>query len=460
MDWWLILKCFWGGIGLGLVVLILIVAWRARGVISWTRAIRNELKTLSIEAAEASPARKAGIRLVVAECERILGAFKPEQGIQANHFRTMIRSIAACFYPEAERPELQISLGHLIQSLDASLYRFDRIIHRPGLGIIETINIHTIQRLYHWSNELLKRPWIKWYLAHHHRVQGLMLIRLFIIPDPLSWIFFLSRKILILVLMRNLLADIILFTGRLALDAFDGQKERPLEKNRASPEAVLEDLSHLEIPPAMENDPEIAAIRQNLVGFSAIMISNPTWQDWKTAVREAAQVIARRSLSRCRAPHCKSRHRSIALPHTLLAGHPGQGEQRRDCPSCLPDASGDPVSSQGHVQPDLYPSRPQYGAELRFRLWLAQMADQDLPPRETLLASRHRGGCGMGAGQEISFGADLWPDIRSGVPGARVGVSGIGRHGIQGRADTGKQIRSASGLTISQLSYDSGAETL
>jgi hypothetical protein len=94
--------------------------------------------------------------------------------------------------------------------------------------------------------------------------------------------------------MKNLLVDITLFVGKLALDAFDGKSEGPVEEDRHSLEEALEDLSHVEIAAAMANDPEIAAIRQKLVGFSTIMLSNPTWQDWKSAVGEAAEVLAQR----------------------------------------------------------------------------------------------------------------------------------------------------------------------
>lgn len=294
MDWWPIIKMIWGGIGLGFTGLMIVVVWRARGVISWNRAIRKELKALRIEAEGAGPPREKAIQLIFEMCDDISRSLSLEQVVDVERLRTFIQSIAACFFPQAERPELQISLGHLIQSLDASLSRFDRIIQRPGLKRIKSINIRTVRGLYRWADELVKRPWVRWYVAHRAKIQRFALIRLFIIPDPFLWILFLSRKLLILVLMKNLLVDITLFVGKLALDAFDRESNNPVEENRVVLEAALEDLSQVEIAAAMENDPDIAAIRQQLVGFSTIMLSNPTWQDWKAAVRKAAEVLARR----------------------------------------------------------------------------------------------------------------------------------------------------------------------
>ena len=294
MDWWLAIKIIWGGLGLGIIILIFIVVWRAKGVISWNLAIHRELKALADQAKNAAPDRQKAIHLIVDTCQVFSRSFSPQQGVNVERLRDFIRSIAACFNPEAERPELQISLGHLIKSLDASLYRFDRIIHQPGLKRINTINIRTIHNLYRWSDDLVRHPWVKWYMAHHSNIQRFTLIRLFIIPDPLSWILFLSRKLLVLVLVKNLLLDITLFTGKLALDAFDGQSDLPVDENRQSPEAVLEDLSHLEMASTLQEDPQIAIIRKDLVGFSTVLISTPTWQDWKTAVRKAAEVLARR----------------------------------------------------------------------------------------------------------------------------------------------------------------------
>jgi hypothetical protein len=50
----------------------------------------------------------------------------------------------------------------------------------------------------------------------------------------------------------------------------------------------------MQMPPAMETDPDLLEIRRELVGFSTVMLSNPTWEKWKVAVRKAADHIARK----------------------------------------------------------------------------------------------------------------------------------------------------------------------
>ena len=294
MDWWLIIKVVWGIVSIGFIALILIAVWRARGVISWNLTLQKELRALAREAENASPPRSKAILLIVEACKELTRSLSPEKAIRAERPRAFIRSIAACYFPEAEKPELQISLDHLIRSLDASLYRFDRILQRPGLKRIQRINLRTLHGFYRWSEGVARHPWAKWYMARHARIQQLLQLRLIIIPDPVSWVLFLSRKLLVLVLLKTLLVDLTLFVGRLALDAFDETASQPVEENRDDLETMLSELSDTETTSVMAVDPEVAAIRQELVGFSSILFSNPGWQDWKAAVREAAEVIARR----------------------------------------------------------------------------------------------------------------------------------------------------------------------
>ena len=294
MDWWPIVKIVWGTIGFAAVCLILIVVWRSRGVIAWNRDIRKELRALAAEAERAAPARKKGIGLIIGECDAIFGSLSPGRSVDAERLHRFIRSIAACFFPDAERPELQIPLGRLIRSLDASLSRFDRILRRPGLRRIQSVDIRTLRGLYDWSSGLLKHPLAKWYVAHRAAVQRFALVRLFILPDPFSWILFLSRKLLVLVLMKILVVDIVLFVGQLALDSFDSVKRGPVEEDADTLEATLDELSQVPIGPTADGDPALVDIRRRLVGFPTIVLSNPTWQEWRGAVRSAAEILARR----------------------------------------------------------------------------------------------------------------------------------------------------------------------
>lgn len=302
MDAWTAVKIVWGGIGLGVAGLVLIAAWRARGLIGWNRSIRKELKALAREAEQAPPPRQRAIGLIVGTCGEISRSLSPGQLVDGERLGIFVRSIAACFFPQSERPELQITLGHLIKSLDASMSRFDRIVQRPGLKRINAVNVRNLNDLYRWSTALIARPWVKWYLTHQKKIRSFFLIRLVIIPDPFSWVLFLSRKLLVLVLMKTLLLDITLFAGRLALDAFDRASASPAEENETSLEETLDALSHADTAPIMEYDPDIAAIRRELIGFTSMVLSNPTFQDWKTAVRKAAGVLARRHFPHAERP--------------------------------------------------------------------------------------------------------------------------------------------------------------
>ncbi len=288
----MIAKVAWGAIGFGLVFLMLIIAWRARNIVSWNRDIRKELRSLAKEAESASEARRAGIARIQERCDAISRTLSPAGVVGVEQLHAYIRSIAACSNPDSTRPELQVSLGHLIKSIDISLFRFDRIIRRPGFQRLKSINIKTVRSLYHWSETLMKRPMVRWLVAHRDQIGPFGLIRLVVLPDPISLLLFLSRKIVILVLMRNLLVDITLFVGKLALNAYDQSDGKPTMEDAEMLEETLMAMSRVEIPPQTDQDPAIAEIRRQLVGFSTIMLSPPAWRDVTSAVVKAAENIA------------------------------------------------------------------------------------------------------------------------------------------------------------------------
>jgi len=283
---------FWGGIGLGLACLLLIAVWRAQGFFAWNRSLKKELKSLTREAETVSLNRRNGIRVIQDRCDEILYSLSPSFG-GLDELRDYVRTIAACFFPEAERPELQVSLGYLIQCMNDSLVRFDRILRRPGLNRLKSMNIKTVRNLYRWSIGVMQHPSVKWYAEHRILIRRISCIRFFFFIDPFSWIFLLSRKVVVLLLVRTLVLDITVYVGKVALNAYDQDQARSEEEDVDILEETLEDLSHLQMPPAMETDPVLLEIRQELVGFSTVMLSSPTWEKWKEAVRKAAGHIAR-----------------------------------------------------------------------------------------------------------------------------------------------------------------------
>ncbi len=293
MDWWWLIKLFWGGIGLGLACLLLIAVWRAQGIIAWNRSLQKELKSLAEGAETVSLNRSNGIRVIQGRCDEILHSLSPTLG-DLDQLWDYVRAIAACFFPDAQRPELQVSLGYLIQCMNDSLVRFDRILQRPELNRLKSLNIKTIRNLYQWSSGVMLHPSVKWYLEHRILIRRISRIRFLLLIDPLSWIFLLSRKVVVFLLIRTLVLDITVYVGKVALNAYDQDHDRSDEDDVAVLEETLEDLSHVQMPLAMETDPVILEIRRELVGLSTVMLSNPTWEKWKAAVRKAADHIARK----------------------------------------------------------------------------------------------------------------------------------------------------------------------
>ncbi len=293
MDWWWLIKLFWGGIGLGLACLLLIAVWRAQGIIAWNRSLQKELKSLAEGAETVSLNRSNGIRVIQGRCDEILHSLSPTLG-DLDQLWDYVRAIAACFFPDAQRPELQVSLGYLIQCMNDSLVRFDRILQRPELNRLKSLNIKTIRNLYQWSSGVMLHPSVKWYLEHRILIRRISRIRFLLLIDPLSWIFLLSRKVVVFLLIRTLVLDITVYVGKVALNAYDQDHDRSDEDDVAVLEETLEDLSHVQMPLAMETDPVLLEIRRELVGFSTVMLSNPTWEKWKAAVRKAADHIARK----------------------------------------------------------------------------------------------------------------------------------------------------------------------
>ncbi|MDJ0780909.1 MAG: hypothetical protein QNJ22_03015 [Desulfosarcinaceae bacterium] len=293
MDWWWIIKLSWGAIGLGLTCLLLIVMWRAQGIIVWNRSLQKELKSLAKEANTVSLNRRNGIQVIQDRCDEILSSLSPSLG-DLDQLRDYVRAIAACFSPDAKRPELQVTLGYLIKCLNDSLVRFDLILQRPALNRMKSLNIRTIRNLYRWSNGVMQHPTMKWYADHRILIRRISRLRFVLLIDPFSWILLLSRKVVALLLIRSLVLDITVYLGKVALNAYDQNHGRSEDADVGVLEETLEDLSHVQMPPAMATDPVLLEIRQELVGFSTVMLSNLTWEKWKKAVLKAADHIARK----------------------------------------------------------------------------------------------------------------------------------------------------------------------
>jgi len=120
-------------------------------------------------------------------------------------------------------------------------------------------------------------------------------LRLVILPDPFSWLAYLSNRLTMLTLTRCLLVDIYLFVGRLAIQVYDEEeKEEPDSSEISELEKALKDFDSLEPSEPDITDPQILEIRNRLVGISSMLIFSPGLEDWKNAVGHAANVIAKK----------------------------------------------------------------------------------------------------------------------------------------------------------------------
>lgn len=292
MEWWSAFVIIGCGMGLAAIGVVALAAWRIQGVLRWRRDIEKEMEQLKIEAEASTPGRKHAIEIILARCDETLCSLSPEVG-DLEDIRTYLSDIAACFFPDARHPERQVSLGSLIRSLKTSLSRFDRILRRPGLDRVKRLKIRQIHALYSWWADLMRRPFFKWYASHRRLIKRISHMRLVIFPDPFSLLFFFSQRLVALVILRNLLADIALFVGKLALNAYDCSRETPIGESDEIMEATLEDLSQMEEPSTTLRDPRILEIRKKLLSFPAVMFAAPTWADWKEVVRKSAAIIAR-----------------------------------------------------------------------------------------------------------------------------------------------------------------------
>jgi hypothetical protein len=134
------------------------------------------------------------------------------------------------------------------------------------------------------------------YLSRYRKlIKRIFQLRLVILPDPFSWLAYLSNRLTILTLTRCLLVDVYLFVGKLAIHAYgEENKEGAFLSEMDKLEKTLEDLDSLNPSEPTINDPQIEEIRNSLVGFPAILISTPGLEDWKKAVSQTARVIAKK----------------------------------------------------------------------------------------------------------------------------------------------------------------------
>lgn len=295
MAWWPVIKIFWALLALTIAATAMILFVRARGVLTWKKSLKAELSALEQMRATISDAGRQALDIIQTRCSDIINSQSPEMTVLGD-LPEYIQSIAACFHPRSSRPELQITVGAFLQSLEKSLARFDGILQRPGFRRLRGANIRSIKATRQKYLRLTNSRIFAGYLRYRKRVQALAKLRLLLYFDPLMGLAYLSNRLTILMLVKYLLVDFYIYFGRLTLVAFEdpGRIIDENEMTREELEETIEELHAIREPQTLPLDPEIRKIRNQLVGISSILASDPSFADWKTAVREAAAVIARK----------------------------------------------------------------------------------------------------------------------------------------------------------------------
>jgi len=297
LDWWLTGQTLHGVLAFGamfLAVAAILVVWRLRGILSWKQSLRNELKGLNKEAQASGETRQQALKVVLERCQRAWRATFPELRELAD-LSAYIRSIATCYHPGVEKPELRITTGGFLKSAQASVHRMELILRRPGFQRLRHIRIRHIRQSYEWYNRVGQYWIVQCFSRYRKLIRRLFQLRLVILPDPLSWLAYFSNRLTMMTLTRCLLIDVYLFVGKLAIQAYDEEdKQEAIPTEMDELEKTLEDLDSLKPSEPHITDPQIQEIRNRLVGFTAMLVSAPGLGDWKNAVARAAEVIAKK----------------------------------------------------------------------------------------------------------------------------------------------------------------------
>ncbi len=292
MEWLDFFKTLWAILTFIILTVALVAAWRVRGIFSWQKSLKAELAALKIAAGQDRGPIKSGAQIIEDTCTNVFQSLSPEIG-ELRDLPIYIKSIAACFHPDSDCPELQISVNAFLMSLEKSLTQFDRILKRPGFRRLKTVNLHKIGQLHQRYRRLSEFSLFRWILAHRKMIRRISRVRLFLFLDPVVWLVYFSNQLTTLVFFKYLMVDIYLFIGKLSLEAYSEAEISIPDEGEKELRETLEELYALGNDGGPKFDSQIQEIRNQLVGFPSILISNPTFAKWQAAVHDAALIIAK-----------------------------------------------------------------------------------------------------------------------------------------------------------------------
>jgi len=291
MDAWHMLNALWAAATLVVLWGFLFFAWRLRDLLGWSKALQAELSMLQSTAGEYGLPVRNGAQVILDTCSRTLRSVSPDYR-ELKALPAYLRAIAACFHPDARKPELQIRVGAILEALNQSIDQFDTILQRPGVGRLRSVSLHTVLVAHHRYRRLTDSVIYQWFRRYRAAVGRFYILRFLLFLDPLILLVYLSRRLTHLVLIKYLMVDIYVFIGKAALKAYSEVEPFSMPEGNGDVEAFLKAAADLSIPEDSFQDPEIKAIRSRLVGFSAMLSSNPSIAQWRDSVVEAAEIIA------------------------------------------------------------------------------------------------------------------------------------------------------------------------
>jgi hypothetical protein len=293
--------------GIGIAALLIALAtltiiWRLRGLLQWKRSLKHEFRGLKDELDSAVPCRQQAIQVVLDRCRGIWQAGFPEIN-EPSGLAGYLKDIAAAFHPEQEKPELCVTAGSLIRASQSAVERLQDILHRPGFSRFQKIRIRHIRKAWNWCDKIRRYPVVRAYIRYRRWIGRANVLRLILLPDPFSWLIYLSNQLTILSLTRFFLMDIYLFVGKQAIQAYDHEiRLEAIPQDAGEIEQDLSDLAALIEPEIHLPDPRIQEIRNRLVGINTLIFSSPGYTDWKSGFEEALRVIAGKHFPESPAP--------------------------------------------------------------------------------------------------------------------------------------------------------------
>ena len=295
IDWWFAWKIFKGLLAVSALLLSaagVFALWRVRGILHWKGSLRDEFKGLQKAAVESHGVRRRALEVVTENCDRIWRSNSLDPG-EVLLLSTYIRSIAACYHPEAEKPELRVSTGSFLNAAGALADRLGLILQRPGFERLQRVRIRHIRQSYAWYQRVSQYRIVRGLYRYRTMMRRIYRLRLIILPDPFSLLAYFSNRLTMLVLTRCLLMDVYLFVGKMAVDTYDEAGGEDTVSNPVDAmEKALEALDAVKSSEPHQRDPRIREIRNRLVGINTVLFSTSGFREWKTAVQETAEVIA------------------------------------------------------------------------------------------------------------------------------------------------------------------------